>query len=129
MPYSSAVKWGVVIAALGFVFQSLSGVLMGGISETSQNRDSRACRHFPRTLQLAAAGISFYAGGTFLHFLFYIHPRGAVQLCIVYASVRRQIPFRLVFHAKALVRTLKESWPMAVSAILVLVYFKGDTLL
>ena len=52
-----------------------------------------------------------------------------MQFFIVCLCVRRQIPFRLSLRKESLARTLKESWPMAVSAILVLVYFKGDTLL
>ena len=129
MPYSSAVKWGVVIAALGFVFQSLSGVLMGVFQKHLKTGIPALADISARIMQCAAAAYLFYTGGSFLHFLFIFTLGGAVQFCIVYTSVRRQIPFRLVFQKEALVRTLKESWPMAVSAILVLVYFKGDTLL
>ena len=129
MPYSAAVKWGVGVAALGFVFQSLSGVLMGVFQKHLTTGVPALADIAARTLQLAAAAYLFYTGGSFLHFLFIFTLGGAVQFCVVYTSVRRQIPFRLVFRTKALVRTLKESWPMAVSAMLVLVYFKGDTLL
>lgn len=129
MPYSAAVKWGVAIAALGFVFQSLSGVLMGVFQKRLKTGVPALADISARSLQLAAAAYLFYTGGSFLHFLFIFTLGGAVQFCIVYASVHRQIPFRIVFHKETIIRTLKESWPMAVSAMLVLVYFKGDTLL
>lgn len=129
MPYSGAVKWGVVIASLGFVFQSLSGVLMGVFQKHLRTAIPALADIAARVVQLAAAGYFFYVGGSFLHFLFIFTLGGAVQFFIVCAYVRRHAPFRLLFEKEALVRTLKESWPMAVSAVLVLIYFKGDTLL
>lgn len=129
MPYSAAVKWGVGVAALGFAFQSLSGVLMGVFQKHLKTAIPAIADIAARAIQLAAAVYLFYAGGTFLHFLAVFTLGGGVQFFIVCSYVRRQIPFRFVFHTEALARALKESWPMAVSAVLVLVYFKGDTLL
>lgn len=129
MPYSDAVKWGVVVASLGFAFQSLSGVLMGVFQKHLKTAIPAIADISARVVQLAAAAYLFYSGGSFLHFLFIFTIGGAVQFFIVCVYVRRHAPFRLVFKREALVRTLKESWPMAISAILVLVYFKGDMLL
>ncbi|MBI5913155.1 flippase [Candidatus Azambacteria bacterium] len=129
MPYSAAVKWGVVVAALGFAFQSLSAVLMGVFQKHLKTAIPALADIAARVTQLAAAAYLFYAGGSFLHFLFVFTLGGAVQFFVVWSYVRRQIPFALMFRKEALARTLKESWPMAVSAVLVLVYFKGDTLL
>lgn len=129
MPYSGAVKWGVVIAALGFSFQSLSAVLMGVFQKHLKTAIPAIADISARVMQLAAAAYFFYTGGNFLHFLAVFTAGGAVQFFIVCSYVRRQIPFRLLFRKEAFARTLKESWPMAVSAMLVLIYFKGDTLL
>ncbi len=129
MPYSGVVKWGVVVAALGFAFQSLSGVLMGVFQKHLKTAIPAIADIAARVIQLAAAAYLFYTGGSFLHFLAVFTVGGAVQFFIVCAYVRRQAPFQLVFRKEAFARTMKESWPMAVSAMLVLVYFKGDTLL
>lgn len=129
MPYSGAVKWGVVIASLGFAFQSLSAVLMGVFQKQLKTAIPAIADIAARVAQLAAAVYLFYTGGNFLHFLFVFTVGGAVQFVIVFSYVRRQIPFRVLFQKNAFVRTIQESWPLAVSAVLVLVYFKGDTVL
>ena len=128
-PYTTAVKIGIVIAAFGFFLQSSATVLMGIFQKYLKTGIPAIADISARVTQFALVWYLFVIGGNFLYFLGIFTLGSFVYFFIIYGWVRRRIPFSLVFRIHELRRIFTESWPMAVSSLLVLIYFKGDTIL
>lgn len=128
-PYSPAVRLGIAIGAVGFFFQSSATVLMGVFQKYLKTGIPAIADISARALQFALVWYMYAAGGNFLHFLGIFAFGSLVYFCIIYRWVHARIPFSLRFQIRELRAILRESWPMAVSSLLVLIYFKGDTLL
>lgn len=128
-PYTTAVKIGIVIASFGFFFQSSTTVLMGIFQKYLKTGIPAIADISARAIQFALVWYVFTVGGNFLHFLGIFTLGSLVYFSIVYGWAQRLIPFSLSLRPHALRRIFTESWPMAISSLLVLVYFKGDTVL
>lgn len=128
-PYTSAVRLGIVIAAFGFFFQSSATVLMGIFQKYLKTGIPAIADITARAIQFALVLYMYMTGGNFLYFLGIFALGSLVYFCIIYRWVHARIPFSLTFRVRQLQKIFKESWPMAVSSLLILVYFKGDTIL
>ncbi|MBI3305456.1 flippase [Candidatus Parcubacteria bacterium] len=128
LPFSSAVRSGLVIASFFFAFNSLSQILSAvfqkylamfwvGVAEVA----GKLC--FLGVILLAArrSGLAGVLAGLALS--------GLVQFFILRFAVRLFVVPTGRTSAGWLKRSLVESWPMAISIGLTLVYFKGDALL
>lgn len=127
--YPPGVKHGVFVAAAGFFLLSLSGVLMGVFQKRLKTIIPAIADIATRLTQLSAAGYLYVAHGSVTAFLSVFVLGAIVNFSIVFYQVRKETGFRLVFDGKEIVALLRESWPLAVSTIMILVYFKGDTLI
>lgn len=128
-PYSPEVKQGVFVAASGFFLLSLSGVLMGVFQRHLKTIIPAVADIVTRITQLAAAWYLYLTEGSVTAFLWVFVLGAVVNFSIVFHQVRKETGFRLVFDGKEIVALFRESWPLAVSTIMILVYFKGDTLI
>lgn len=128
-PYPAIVKWGVLVATLSILFITLDQVLIG---------------LFQKKLKMHLVAISEFIGktGLLIFTLLAIYLRlnllgilGAVVLgsftnfIITYLFSRRYVRFSLSFDLLYWRQIIKESWPIAISIALNLIYFKADTVL
>lgn len=128
-PYSDAVKIGIVIASFGFFFQSAATVLMGIFQKYLRTDIPAIADIGARIVQFALVWYVYASEGNFLHFLGIFTVGNFIYFLVIYRWVRRRIPFSFAVRGDEFKAIFKESWPMAVSSLLVLVYFKGDTVL
>lgn len=128
-PYPPEVKNGVFVAAAGFFLLSLSGVLMGVFQKHLKTIIPAVADITTRVTQLAAVGYLYATHGSVTAFLSVFVLGAVVNFSIIFYQVRKETGFRLVFDGKEIGAMLRESWPLAVSTIMILVYFKGDTLI
>jgi len=128
-PYSPAVKVGVFVASLGFIFSSLAGVLMGVFQKHLKTIIPAIADVSARLIQLTLVFVLYKYGGGLRSFLAVFVLGSAVHFALICFFAKKYTGFHLDFNMAGLKSVLKESWPLAVSAVLVLVYFKGDTII
>jgi O-antigen/teichoic acid export membrane protein len=129
LPYSSAVKTGIVISALAYVFSSGYSVLIGLFQKRLQMDKVAIGEFFGKSIQTGAivAAVKFNLG--FLAIIWTLFVNMIVSFAIVYAWSRRFVRFRPAFQRGEWGKFLKESYPVGISAIIVFAYFKLDTIL
>lgn len=127
--YSHELKNGIIIASLGFVFLSLSQVIMGVFQKYLQTVFPAVADISARVVQLILVIYLYYKGADFIDFLWVFVLGSFVNFILVYFFAKRYVDFKISFSKKKLFAILKEGWPLAVSLVLVLIYFKGDTLI
>ncbi len=128
-PYSPETKQGVFIAALGFLFLSLSGVLMGVYQKHLKTIVPAVADAAARTVQLAAVVYLYLSGGSVADFLWVFVAGSALHFSIMCAYAKKYTKFIFSPSVSVVSRVVRESWPLALAAALILIYFKGDTLL
>lgn len=127
--YSSQIKFGVMIASLGFVFLSLSQILMGIFQKYLKTLLPAIADVSARVVQLVLVVYLYKTQADFLDFLWVFVLGSFINFILVYVFAKKFVPFNISFKKLSIIKILKESWPLATSSILVLVYFKGDTLI
>lgn len=129
LPYSFNVKVGAVIASLGFVLMSANQLLMGVFQKYLRTI-------WPMIGDIATRGLQLifviWAAGTGVNFLFF-PAISAISVfagfLITFLSARNIVKFSIIFDWEFSKSALKISWPLAVSSILTLIYFKTDSFL
>ncbi len=127
--YSFEIKLGVVIASLGFVFLSLSQVLMGIFQKYLKTLLPAIADVSARIVQLILVIYLYQKGSDFIDFLLVFVFGSLINFLLVFVFAKRFIPFDFSFKKASMSKILKQSWPLAASSVLVLIYFKGDTLI
>jgi O-antigen/teichoic acid export membrane protein len=128
-PYSSAVKWGAVYAASAFVFLSLTQVVMGVFQKHLQTYKAAIAEVAGRAVQLAFVAAFFFSGGGLFHFLTALIAASFVIFAINLVFVWRLVRFRLAVSFPRWRAILKTTFPIAVSLVFTLLYFRIDILL
>ncbi len=127
--YSLQVKMGVLLASLGFVFLSLSQVLMGVFQKYLKTILPAIADVSARVVQLFLVLYLYQRNSDFIDFLWVFILGAFINFCLIFFFVRKYTSFRVIFKRSDFLNILKQSWPLAVSSVLVLIYFKGDTLI
>lgn len=128
-PYSPAVKWGIFAAALGSLFFSLAQLLAGVFQKYLKNVVPAVAGIAARLAQLALSFYLYLHGADIFAFLFVFVLGGATNFIIVYWWVVVRIGIRFRVSMKDFLSVVREGWPLGVSAILTLIYFRGDTVI
>lgn len=135
LPYSFSIKLGVVIAAAGALFFSLAQLLNGVFQKYLRTAVPALAEVAIRTVQFFLSFLLYKNGAGIFSFLFVFVAGGALNLAIVYRWVAARIDFhfrpRLLYQeARAhFISVAREGWPLAASAVLTLIYFRGDTIM
>lgn len=129
-PYSFQVKIGVLAAVPGIALLSLSQVLMGIFQKHLKTLIPALADISARVIQLALVFYLYKTHAGLQSFIFAFVLGSAFNFVIIYYFARKYTEFRFHLARLSKIKTiLKESWPLAVSSILVLIYFKGDTII
>lgn len=130
LPYSSVVQKGVMIGALSIVFSSLVQVLMGVFQKHLRLGLVAIADIATRVVQFG--GIIFlvsYGYSGVLPFVVVAVIAGAVQIWLVAWFARRLVPFTFSIDFDYWKRIMANAFPIAVSLLFVLLYFKIDTVM
>ena len=128
-PYSPEVKQGIMAAALGFFLLSLSSVLMGVFQKHLKTIVPATADIAARVVQVGFVWYLFVTRGSIFDFLLVFVLGGLIHFSVIYYFVKKYTGFHVTAGARAVKEMLRESWPLAVSVVMILIYFKGDTLI
>lgn len=126
-PYSLQVKLGVAIGAASFLFLSASQVLMGIFQKYLRTDKAALAEVIGRAVQLAV--VVYFINldlGLFSILVALILSAGSIFILNLLFA-RRHVPLTLAFDFPYWRKLLKTAFPIAVSIVLTLIYFKIDS--
>ena len=127
-PYSESVKMGIGIAAIGFWILSNTQVLMGLFQKHLAMDKVAIAEILGRVIQLLFVCICVKFDLGFLYIIFSIFLGAIFNFALILFFTSKYIKIRPRFDFKFWKKLLKQAYPLAISAILVLIYFKLDTI-
>lgn len=129
LPYPTAVKIGIIIAAFSYVFSSGYSVLIGLFQKRLAMDKVAIGELVGKIFQVAAIVLAVKMNLGFLAIMLTLLLNMVVSFLIVCLWSRRYIKFRPAFDFAVWKKFLRESYPVGISAIIVFAYFKLDTIL
>jgi O-antigen/teichoic acid export membrane protein len=128
-PYSSAVKTGILLSALAYLFSSAYSVLIG-LFQKRLAMDKVAIGEFVGKIgQLAVVVITVKNNLGFLFIVSSLLANMILSFLVVYLWSRKYLIFKLKLDFSVWKKFLLESYPVGISAVIVFAYFKLDTIL
>ena len=127
-PYSESVKYGIAIAAAGFWILSNIQVLMGLFQKHLAMDKIAVAEIVGRIVQLIFIILFIQFDFGFLYIISTIFLGSLINFLLVLRFSSKYIKIKFEFDFEIWKKLLKQSFPLAISAILVLIYFKLDTI-
>lgn len=128
-PYSFNVKLGTALATLGFWFLSNAQVLMAVFQKHLRTDKPSLADFIGRLVQVAVIVFVVWKNFGFFAVVLSFSLSSLINFILVWFFVRRYVPLKIGWDVSAWKKILKESYPLAVSAIFVMIYFKLDTVM
>lgn len=127
-PYSYEVKLGVALASFAFLSMSLTQILMGVFQKYLQTYKNALAEVLGRLAQLGLVWFFFHTQGGFHHYIGALVAGSIVIFVVNLFFARRLVPFRLAVLPTQWKHILRTAFPIAVSLVFTLLYFKMDTI-
>ena len=127
-PYSNNVQFGIAIAAFGFWMLSNTQVLMGLFQKHLAMDKIAIAEIAGRLVQLFLVWLFIIYDFGFLYIILAIFFSALVNFIFVTRFASKYVKIKLEFDFGFWKKLLIQSYPLAISAILVLIYFKLDTI-
>ena len=127
-PYSNDVQYGIAIAAFGFWILSNIQVLMGLFQKHLAMDKVALAEIAGRVIQLFFVWYFIAYDFGFLYIVSAIFFGAIINFILILHFASKYLKIKLVFDFKFWKKLLAQSYPLAISAILVLIYFKLDTI-
>lgn len=128
-PYPKEIKLGISFCSLGFLFMSLSQVLMPIFQKYLRTDRAAIAEVSGRIVQFFLALLFFKMKFGLLWFLFALIFSSAITFLINLFYSRKHILFSLKFDPKYFQKILKLTFPIALSIVFTMIYFRGNTIL
>lgn len=129
LPYSKDIKIGILIASPGFLFLSANQLLMGVFQKHFKTIWPMIGDVVMRAMQLVFVFLFINFKMSLLFFALAISLGSLFGFFSNMIFARKLVKFSFIFDFNLSKEILKKSWPLAVSSILTLIYFKMDTFL
>lgn len=129
LPYSHDVKIGIILAAASFVFSSTYMVLNGVFQKNLAMDKVATAEVIGKMIQIAIIVIAVKNNLGFIAIILSILAAMIFNFATVLILVQKYIPLRLQFDFNYWKKFLLQSAPLGLSAIVIFVYFKIDTIL
>lgn len=127
-PYSSAVKSGIMIAAMAYVFSSSYSVLIGLFQKRLAMDKVAVGELLGRIFQVVIIILVVRKNIGFLAIVGTLFVNMLVSFLVIFAWSRKYLAFSLKFNWKVWKKFLAQSYPVGISAIITFAYFKLDTI-
>jgi len=127
-PYDSAVKGGVIFFAAAFFFQSLISTLTATFSKHLAMPKVSAVDLFNKILYLILLYYLFIYGGDLDKVLITQSVAYLVSFGIFWVLIKKYVTIKLAWDFPYWKKIFHTTWPLALTVVLNLVYFKADTL-
>lgn len=129
LPYPFIVRVGIAVGALGFWFLNNCQVLMGVFQKYLRMDRPALAELVSRAAQLSLVAFFIWRDSGFLSIVFALVVGGLVNFFLVYHFSQKFIKVRLRFDFDYWRKLLKSSLPLGIAAVLVMIYFKLDTVM
>lgn len=129
LPYSLQVKIGVGIAALGFWLLSNIQILMTVFQKYLKMEKAALAELVGRAVQLGLVAFFIWKKLSFLSIILTVSLSAAANFFFIYLFVQKYVPVKIKWSPSYWKKMLRESYPLAVSAVFVMIYFKLDTIM
>lgn len=128
-PYSWSIKIGILIASLGYWSMSSSQILIGAFQKYLRMEKVALADGFSRLIQLGLILFFIQKNSGFFSIVWAFSIASLINLFLLLVFIQKHIPFKLEFDFVFLKKTLIQSYPLALGAVLTMFYFKMDTVL
>lgn len=129
LPYSTDVKIGILVAAASFVFSSTYMVLNGVFQKNLAMDKVAAAEVIGKLIQIGIIIVAVQKDLGFITIILSILAAMIFNFTTVLLMVQKYIPLKLQFDFTYWKKFLKESAPLGISAVVIFIYFKIDTIL
>lgn len=129
LPYSPAVKIGVLIAAVSFVFPALNQVLVGLFQKKLSMDRSALAEVISRVVLIIGILMTEGWGGGLLGILIATIASSGASFVLHYLFSLKFSTVKLEFDLSLWKKIISRSWPLAITIILNLIYLRADTLI
>lgn len=129
LPYSTDVKIGILIAAASFVFSSTYMVLNGVFQKNLAMDKVATAEVLGKILQIGIIILAVRNDLGFMAIILSILAAMIFNFVTILILVQKYIPLKLQFDFPYWKKFLKQSAPLGLSAIVIFIYFKIDTIL
>ncbi len=127
-PYAKQVKIGVAIGAASFLFLSASQVLMGIFQKYLRTDKAALAEVLGRVVQLGLVVSFIHLDFGFFSILVALIISAVLIFILNFFFARRYVPLTLAFDFSYWKKLLKAALPIAASIVLILIYFKIDSI-
>lgn len=129
MPYSAAVKLGILIAGLSFIFPALNQIIIGLLQKHLRMDQAMIAETVGRILLITGVWLAIKSNTGLNGVLWASVISAAGHFLVAYFLAGHFYWLRPDFDLKFWRHVLRHSWPLALTTILNLLYLKTDTLI
>ena len=129
LPYSAQARWGIAVGMIGFWFLSGSQVFMGVFQKYLRMDRAAIAELAGRVVQLVLIFLVIRWQLNFLWIVATLTLSGLVNFVMVYLMAQKHLAVRLSFDFDFWKTSIKQSYPLAISGILVMLYFSFSSLI
>ncbi|MDP3971160.1 MAG: flippase [bacterium] len=128
--YPTIVKWCVIVVAANFFFITMNQLLMGIYQKNFAMGKVAIAEVVGKTfLFISTLLVVFVFKAGLLAVMLTVVLAGGINFLILWIGVRKYTRINFAFDLSVWKRIFKESWPVALSIALNLIYFKADTII
>lgn len=128
--YPEIVKWSVLVVAANFFFITMNQLLMGIYQKYLAMSWVALAEVISKVgLFLSTVFVVYILQGSVLVIMLTVVLSGGMNFTLLWLGLRKYTRIRLAFDLVVWKQLLQESWPVAISIGLNLIYFKADTIL
>ena len=127
MPYDQAVWLAILIFTLSFFFISLNQVLIGVFQRRFDTKIIAVGEVVGRVFLVGILVMVFFLGWGLLAIVTAVVLGSFINFLIVFIAARRHVKIGLQFDFPFWKKIIKVTWPIAISVVLNVIYFKIDT--
>lgn len=128
-PYSAAVKIGVLITAVSFVFPALNQVLVGLFQKKLNMDRSAVAEVASRVVLIFGVILTQKIGAGLTGILITTIASSATSFFLHYIFALKYATVRFAFDLSLWKKIISRSWPLAITIVLNLIYLRADTLI
>lgn len=129
LPYSAAIKLGIFIATLSFIFPALSQVLVALFQKKLTMNYVAWAEIFSRLLMLGGVSATFIFNLGLNAMLYSLVASSALSFFIQFYFSKKFSHIKLAWDFSMWKSVFKKSWPLAITIVFNLIYLKTDTLI
>lgn len=126
MPYGAAIKIGILITAPFFIFPALTQIIVGLLQKRLKMGKAVVAEISSRVVLIFGIALAWYFEAGLNGILFATLVSGASSFIIHYLLAKDLAKFKLSWDFDFWKKILKQSWPLAITIVLNLLYLRTD---